>query len=315
MEERIEKNRNLHIQKMTHEKTNWHIWWKQMRPHTLTASFTPVLIGTALALPFDNIHVPVFLAMLLASIIIQAATNLFNEYYDFKRGLDTEESVGIGGATVHYGVEPKVVLFLAIAFFAAAVPLGIYICMNSSWWVAVIGICCMAAGYFYTGGPYPIAYTPFGELAAGTFMGLVLILLSFFIQTGTVTTVSVLVSIPISILVAAILMANNIRDLRGDKAHGRHTLAILLGHRNAVRFLAGMFTVSYTWMLVLVCFGVVSPWLLLVFLSLPKAAKATKLFVGKKEAAEMMPAMKVTSQTHTIYGLLTVVGLLCAHWL
>src|SRR5690606_10040148 len=74
MEDRIK--RNGEIGKMTHPKTNWQLWWKQMRPHTLTASFTPVLIGTALALPFGDIHVPLFLAMLLAALIIQAATNL-----------------------------------------------------------------------------------------------------------------------------------------------------------------------------------------------------------------------------------------------
>lgn len=313
MEERLEKNRNLTIEKASRGKTSWQFWWKQMRPHTLTASFTPVLIGTVLALPFNNINVPVFLAMLLASIMIQAATNLFNEYYDFKRGLDTEKSVGIGGATVHYGIEPKIVLSLAIALFVAVIPLGIYICMNSSWWVAVIGICCMAAGYYYTGGPYPIAYTPFGELVAGLFMGTVLILLSFFIQTGTVTTASVLVSIPIFILCGGILMANNIRDLQGDKEHGRRTLAILLGHRKAVYFLAAMFIVAYVWMLVLVIFAILSPWVLLVFLSIPKAIQAIKFFVGKKEAVEMMPAMKTTSQTHTVYGLLLIVGLLCAH--
>lgn len=307
MEERIEENRSISLGKVTPA-----VWWKQTRPHTLTASFTPVVIGTTLALHTNTIHVPVFLVMLLASIMIQAATNLFNEYYDYKRGLDTEKSVGIGGATVHYGIKPKVVLSLAVALFIATVPLGIYICLNSSWWVAVIGICCMAVGYFYTGGPYPIAYTPFGELAAGTFMGMGLILISFFIQTGTVTAVSVLISIPISILVGSILMANNIRDLRGDKEHGRRTLAILLGHKNAVRFLAGMFFISYAWVLGLIASGVISPWSLLVFLSLPKAIKAVKLFVGKTEAIQMVPAMKATAQTNTIFGILLVVGLIFA---
>lgn len=311
MEERIEKNRE--IGKMTHHKTNWRFWWRQLRPHTLTASFTPVIIGTALALPYGRIHIPLLVTMLLASLIIQGATNLFNEYYDFKRGLDTEKSVGIGGATVHYGVEPKVVLSSAITLFIAAVPLGVYISMNSSWWIALIGVCCMAVGYYYTGGPYPIAYTPFGELAAGTLMGGVLILISFFIQTGTVTIVSVLVSIPTVILVGSIMMANNIRDLQGDKEHGRRTLAILLGHHNAVRFLSGMFIFSYLWMIALTVFGIVSPWLLLVLASIPKASKATKLFKGKTTPLQMMPAMKATAQTNTMYGALVAVGLVCAY--
>lgn len=313
MEEHMEQNQERSYR--TRSKTHWSIWWKLLRPHTLTASFTPVIIGTALALSDGDIHFPVFLAMLLASIIIQAATNMFNEYYDYKRGLDTAESVGIGGATVHYGVDAKIVLSLAILFFVAAVPLGIYICLNSSWWVAVVGVCCMAAGYFYTGGPYPVAYTPFGELAAGIFMGLVLILISFYIHTGTVTPVSVLVSIPISILVGGILMANNIRDLQGDKQHGRRTLAILLGHQNAVRVLAGMFIVSYGWMLGLAILNYVSPWLLLIMISIPKAVQATKLFAGKTKAIQMMPAMKATAQTHTFYGTLLTLGIFLSYWL
>lgn len=313
MEDRI--NRNGEIGKMTHPKTSWQLWWKQMRPHTLTASFTPVLIGTALALPFGDIHVPLFLAMLLAALIIQAATNLFNEYYDYKRGLDTEESVGIGGATVHYGIHPKVILSLAIAFFAAAVPLGVYICLNSSWWVAVIGTCCMAVGYLYTGGPYPIAYTPLGELTSGTLMGIGLILIAFYIQTGTVTTVSVLISVPIAILIGCIMLSNNIRDREGDQAHGRRTLAILLGHDRAVTLLAGMFTVSYLWVVGLVVTGTVSPWLLLVLLSAPKAVKASKLFVGKTSPLQMMPAMKETAQTNTLFGMLMAAGLICAYFL
>lgn len=311
MEERIGKNREL---SRTGDHTSWQMWWKQMRPHTLTASFTPVFIGTALALPYGDIHIPLLIVMLLAAVIIQAATNLFNEYYDYKRGLDTEKSVGIGGATVHYGVDPKVVLFLAIAFFAAAVPLGVYISMNSSWWVAVIGVCCMAAGYYYTGGPYPIAYTPFGELVAGTFMGIILILIAFYIQASTVTMTSLLVSVPIAILIGGILMANNIRDLRGDREHGRRTLAILLGHQKAVRFLAGMFIASYVWMIGLVALQLVSPWLLLVLVSIPKAIRATKLFKGKTSAIQMMPAMKATAQTHTLYGLLLTIGLICAYF-
>lgn len=301
-------------EKATREKIGGHVWWKLLRPHTLTASFTPVTIGTALALPSGDIHVPVFLAMLLASIIIQAGTNMFNEYYDYKRGLDTPDSVGIGGATVHYGVHPKIVLTLAVTFFLSAVPLGVYICLHSSWWVAVVGSICMAVGFFYTGGPYPIAYTPFGELVAGVFMGLILIELSFFVQTGSITFEGILVSIPVSILIGAILMANNIRDRQGDQKHGRRTLAILLGHVNAVRFLAGMFAISYLWVLGLVILNYVSPWLLLVFASAPKAFQAIKRFEGKTAPIQMMPAMKATAQTNTGFGFLLAAGIVFAHW-
>jgi 1,4-dihydroxy-2-naphthoate polyprenyltransferase len=290
-------------------------WWQLTRPHTLTAAFVPVLLGTALAIQNHSIHIGLFVAMLMASLFIQAATNMFNEYFDFKRGLDNEHSVGIGGAIVRDGIKPKTVMNIAFSLYGLALILGIYICILTSWWLAAIGLVCMAAGYFYTGGPYPIAYTPFGELVAGFFMGGLIIVISFFIQTGTVDMTSILVSIPISILVGAILLANNIRDLDGDQEFGRKTLAILIGRNKAITLLATMFIFSYFWVFVLIFLQITSPWLAIVLLSTPKAITATKGFIGKHMPMEMMPAMKATAQTNTIFGFLLSIGLFLGYFL
>jgi 1,4-dihydroxy-2-naphthoate octaprenyltransferase len=294
---------------------DWRVWWRMLRVHTLTAGFIPVLVGTSLALSFGAVHFLLFLAMLVASLFIQTATNLFNEYYDFKRGLDTEESVGIGGTIVRDGVKPKTVFNLAIAFIAASLLLGVYICANSSWWLALIGLACMAMGYFYTGGPYPIAYTPLGELLSGLFMGLIIVLISFYIQTGTITTESVLISIPVTVLIGGIMLANNIRDLDGDKEKGRQTLAILLGRPKAIMLLSAMFIFSYVWITALIILGIASAWLLFVFLSVPKAIQATRLFRGKTLSIQMMPAMKATGQVNTLFGALLTLGLVLENWL
>ncbi|EDL64970.1 1,4-dihydroxy-2-naphthoate polyprenyltransferase [Bacillus sp. SG-1] len=291
----------------------WRIWWQLTRPHTLTAAFVPVLLGTALAVQYGEIDWLLFLAMLTASILIQAATNMFNEYYDYARGLDNENSIGIGGAIVRNGVKPSTVKGLAFGLYGISFLLGLYICANSSWWLAVIGLVCMAAGYFYTGGPVPIAYTPLGEIVAGFFMGIVIILISFFIQTGTVTSLSVLISIPIFILVGMILMANNIRDLDGDKENGRKTLAILIGRKNAINLLGAGFALSYIWVAALVIAGFFTPWLLITLISIPKAFKAYKGFIGKTMPIQMMPAMKATAQTNTIFGFLLSIGLFISY--
>lgn len=288
----------------------WKVWWKMTRPHTLTAAFVPVLLGTALALYETNIRFDLFITMLVASLLIQIATNLFNEYYDFIRGLDTEESVGIGGTIVRDGFKPQTVMVLALSLYGMSILIGVYICMNSSWWLALVGLIAMGIGYLYTGGPMPIAYTPFGELMAGFFMGMLIILISFFIQTGNVTTFSILMSVPIFILVGAILLANNIRDLDGDKEFGRKTVAIILGRKKAIFLLASMFTVSYLFVLTLIVIGIASPWLLIVVLSAPKAIKAIKGFIGKTMPIQMIPAMKATAQTNTFFGLLLSIGLL-----
>lgn len=296
-------------------RSKWDIWWQLTRPHTLTAGFVPVLIGTALALQTGNVQIPLFIAMLIASLLIQSATNMFNEYYDFKRGLDNENSVGIGGAIVREGIHPKTVLNAALALYAIALLIGIYICAASSWWLAVVGLVCMSVGYLYTGGPLPISSTPFGELASGFFMGFLIILISFFIQTGTVSELAVLVSIPSGVLVGAINLSNNIRDLDGDKENGRKTLPILLGRKKAIYVLGGSFVISYLWVIGLVFTGTVSPWLLLVLLSVPKAKSATTGFIGKTQPIQMMPAMKATGQTNTIFGFLLSIGLFISYFI
>jgi 1,4-dihydroxy-2-naphthoate octaprenyltransferase len=297
----------------TPDKQNWKIWWELIRPHTLTAAFVPVLIGTLLALITDTVNFLLFAAMLVASLMIQTATNLFNEYYDFKRGLDTEESVGIGGAIVRNGMSPKFIMNLALILYGISLLLGIYICASSSWWLAVVGLICMAVGYLYTGGPLPISSTPFGELMSGLFMGYLIILISYFIQTGYVSSLALIIAVPSGILVGLLNMANNIRDHDGDKANGRRTLPILLGPEKAIRFLGIMFAFCYIWIIGIVIAGMVSPWLLLVLLSIPKAVKATTGFVGKTSPLEMMPAMKATGQTNTIFGLLLSLGLLISY--
>ena len=297
-------------EKIYHRKKDWRVWWKLTRPHTLTAGFTPVLVGTALAHQHvESLHWGLFIAMLAAALLIQIATNLFNEYYDFKRGLDTEESIGIGGGIVREGISPKAILTLAMSLYGISVLLGAYICANSSWWLVIVGLLSMSMGYLYTGGPFPIAYTPLGELTSGFFMGALIIIISFFIQVGEVTYDAWLITVPFFLTVGAIMLSNNIRDRVGDQRGGRRTIAILIGHDKAVILLACMFVISYIWAFVLIGLGITSPWTLLVLLSIPKAIKAVQGFKGKQAPLEMMPAMKATGQTNTFYGLLFALGM------
>lgn len=290
------------------------VWWQMTRPHTLTAAFVPVLLGTALALSHGKIHFGLFFAMLFASLLIQAATNMFNEYYDYKRGLDNEHSVGIGGTIVRDGIKPKTVMILALSLYGVALLIGVYICINSSWWLALVGLICMSVGYLYSGGPLPIAYTPFGEIFSGFFMGMLIILITFFIQTGTVTSTSILISVPILVLVGAINFSNNIRDLEGDKENGRKTLAILVGKKKAVNLLAYMFGFSFLWVLVLIFTDVAPIWTVIVLLSIPKANKAIKGFKEGILPIQMAPAMKATAQTNTIFGFLLAIGIFIGYF-
>ena len=298
---------------MTHllqADSGWRVWWQLTRPHTLTASFAPVFLGTMIALHYSPIDWVLFLAMLVASLLIQAATNMFNEYYDFARGLDNEKSVGIGGAIVRNGVKPKTVLALALLLYVIAAAIGIYICSQTTWWLLVVGGVAMMIGYLYTGGPYPIAYTPFGELFSGVVMGYLIVIIAFYIQTGLVTLEASLLAVPSTLLVAAIMMSNNIRDIVGDEESGRKTLAILVRRPAAVNILMSFFIIAYTWIVILVVAGILTPWALLVFLSVIKPIKVVQTFKRFTEPLKVMPAMKDTGKTNTFVAFLLGIGLL-----
>lgn len=291
---------------------NFDFWWRLLRPHTLTASLVPVLVGSMYAFSCTHqLHLGLFLAMLIASCSIQVATNLFNEYYDYVRGLDTKDSVGIGGTIVHDGASPRFVMGLALGFYVLAALLGIYICANSSWYLLLIGAFCMLIGYLYTGGPWPISSSPFGEIFAGGFLGTGVICISFYIQTGHITWRTVAISLPVAILIGLILTGNNIRDRVGDTANGRHTLVILLGHKCSVQFLSTMFTFCYLWIAGLIFFGGHSVWLLASYFSIPQAREAVEKFRPEgQEPKQMMPAMILVSKTNTTFGLGLALGLL-----
>ncbi|MGP7816184.1 1,4-dihydroxy-2-naphthoate polyprenyltransferase [Niallia sp. 01092] len=284
------------------------VLWQLTRPHTLTASFIPVLIGTVLAMQYEPINISIFLAMLFACLFIQIATNLFNEYYDFIRGLDTVDSVGIGGAIVRHGMKPRTVLQYALMLYGVSLLLGIYICISSSWWIALVGLFGMAIGYLYTGGPLPIAYTPFGELFSGVCMGSIFVLVSFYIQTNMINIQSMLISVPIAFLVGSINLANNIRDIDEDILGGRKTIAILIGYDKAVTLLAVLFALSYIWIIALILFGLFSPWVLIVLCSIKKPIQAIIGFKGDRSQTPV--AMKSTALTNTLFGFFLSIGLI-----
>lgn len=291
------------------------VWWRLMRPHTLTASFIPVFAGTAMALFENGFRADLFVAMLLASLLIQAATNMVNEYFDYVRGLDNEKTVGIGGTIVRDGVAPKLVRNLAYGFYGLSVLLGLYICAESSWWVALAGTLSILVSYLYSAGPLPISSTPFGELFSGLFMGPVIILITFYIQTGYLSVAAVNVSLSLGLLIGAINLSNNIRDKDGDKAHGRKTLAVLLGRQRAIKLLAATFIAAFIWISLLSVTGLVTPWTLLVLFSIPKAVQAVRGFIGKSTPFEMMPAMKSTAQLNTFFGMLLSIGFMIGFFL
>ena len=289
-------------------------YWKLTRPHTLPASLIPAIMGVAFAIYVEGVFHP-FLALIMVAcaMLIQIATNFFNEYFDFKNGLDNAESVGIGGAIVREGIAPRTILLAAFALYAVSAVLGLILAANSSWWLVVIGAVCLLIGYCYTGGPWPISRTPYGELFAGFLFGAGFSLIAYFTQTGHVTLLAFAASLPLVVLIGLLLTANSLRDREPDAAGGRRTLAILLGHERTVLFMIAGFSFCYVWLFVLLSYGCGWPFLL-PLLSAPWALNCINSFRYSKghSPKKMMRGMMYCSKTLKYFGILYIAGILLA---
>ncbi len=294
-------------------KQRFQVWWRLFRPFTLTASIVPVLIGTGLALRHGRFHTGLFIAMVVASMLIQSGTNMFNEYFDYKRGLDTKDMVGIAGTIVRDGIKPKTVLTLAWLSVVISVGLGIYICISTTWWLAVIGTACLAVGYFYSGGPKPLAYTPFGELTAAIAMGPTIVLIAYYLQTNTVTWRATAVSIPIGLLIGAILLGNNIRDMEQDAQGGRKTIAILLGRERGRILFGSVFAATYGMTILLIIIGDLTPFALAVLVTVPSAFYVTRLYYRFTEPMKLHAAVKGTAVLLFRFGVLMFAAMVVAN--
>lgn len=273
------------------------------RPHSYPASIAPVLFGATYALGYESkFSILKFILFLLACLLIQAATNLFNEYYDYKHGLDKVDSEGISGSIVKGNLSPKEVMVGALVLYALAFVFGLILTFMTSVYVLLVGLVCMLAGYFYTGGKYPIAYSPFGEVVSGFFMGTIIIALSFYFQTGYVNADIIAVSLPLFIMIGAILLANNIRDLDNDKESGRRTYAILVGRNNAIKTMAISFIVVYLLNVLFIVTKYASWWNLLVFVTIPLAIKIIKGFSANNNKKTMAPYMVLTAKLTIFVG-------------
>lgn len=289
----------------------WRVWWALARPFSLTASVVPVLVGTAVAVAIvGGLPAPdLFLAMLVASVLIQVATNMFNEYYDFQHGLDTPQTVGIAGAIVRGLVPPSHVLRGAIACFALALALGLYIVSRTSYEVLVLGLLSALAGYLYTGGPRPIAYTPFGELEVFVFMGPVIVGLASFIQLGRWTSSALLASLPIACLVAAILLANNLRDVVADARAGRRTIPVVLGRSAGLGIYAALFGGAFGSTIAGIGVGSLPLSALLSLLTAPMPLRLVRLYRSTEDPQRLNAGVRGSAALHARFGLLFAAGI------
>lgn len=286
-------------------------WFRLARPFSLTAAAVPVFFGTALAFKDGFFSWGPFLAMLAGSLLIQAATNMFNEFYDEQRGLDSATTVGIAGSIVRGRVHARSVLLGALLCYTLALVCGIYLILVGGWPILVLGCLSALGGYLYSAGPRPIAYTAASEAAVFLFMGVLIVVIAYAAQNpGVFPPYVPLAALPIGGPVAAILLANNIRDMTSDRRGGRRTLPIVLGREFAVLIYRALLLEAYVAVAALMVFGVVPPECALVLLSATMAIRLSRDIAGITTPQRLDPIVKRTAGLHLVFGLLYTAGIL-----
>lgn len=284
-------------------------WYRASRPRTLTATYVPLGLAAVIALDLRVFDWPRFLLSLVAALFLQIAANLINEYADYRRGADTHKQAGQGMVIKDEVLSPRHVLIGAIITVLAGVVIGLFLMVNSGpllLWIGLGGVLVVVA---YTAGPLPLAYIGMGELSVFVFMGPLMVLGAYYVMSaGQVSDVPLWAGVPIGFMVAAILHANNVRDIDADRAVNKRTLAVLFGLRFA-RF-EYIFLVGGTYVMValMVVFGVM-PWTtLLVLLTLPEAYRLTRIITTSRDTALLHQAQGRTARLHGQVGFWLVNG-------
>jgi len=206
------------------------LWLLAIRPKTLTIALIPVVVGSALAWgEAARLHWGAALAAALAALLIQAATNLHNDAADFLRGGDTPARPGPQRVTAQGWATPGTVLRAAAVSFAGAAVCGLYVVWLGGWPLLAVGMLSILAGWSYTGGPRPIAYTPFGELFVLLFFGLAAVMGSYWLHAQTLSWTSLWAALAVGAPASAVLLVNNYRDTDNDRRVGRRTLPVIAG--------------------------------------------------------------------------------------
>lgn len=287
-------------------------WYMATRPFSFTASIVPVLIGTLLAAYEGEFDFFMLVLVIVASVLVHAGSNLVNDYYDHVKGADAPHQLGRGGMIQRGLISPRAILVFGLVLFGIATLIGFYIVYLVGWPVLLFALPSLAAAYFYTGGPKPLGYVALGEATVFIFMGPVIVAGSYYVQTGAVSWTAVLISLPIGLLVTAILQANNIRDIEDDAAANKRTLATFIGHRWAVREYVVLLLGSYLVLGVITIGGAVPLGTLLVFLTLPKAIELVRVVRTRTSTSALNLLLRKTAGLHLQFGGLLVGVLLVA---
>jgi 1,4-dihydroxy-2-naphthoate polyprenyltransferase len=277
-------------------------WLAGARPRTLPAACSPVIAGTGLAVFERGFWWVAAVLALVVSLALQVGVNYANDYSDGIRGTDTERVgplrlVGSGLAS------PPLVKRAAFVSFGIAGLAGLaLVILTQQWWLLVVGVACVLAAWYYTGGKRPYGYAGLGEVFVFIFFGLVAVCGTTYVQVGRISLATLLTGVWVGALASAILVTNNLRDIRGDAQVGKRTLATRLGDAGT-RVLYVILT-ALSALLIIVAALVTSWWALLGLAGLLVIIPAVRVVLSGGTGPALIGVLKATG----LAELVTAVG-------
>lgn len=286
------------------------IWWRAVRPKSFTATTTPLAIGVGCAALDGRFAWDWAVLTLLAAVLLQAGTNLLNDYFDHQHGVDTSASLSPSGVIQQGLLQPRAVLIGGLLCFGLATLLGIALALHGGPVIWALGVGGVLIGLLYTAGPTPLAYIGLGEVAVFLAMGVGMVLGAYVVQTQTFRWTAVLAGAPIGLLVAAILHANNLRDIETDRVQGKRTLAARFGRTFARReyalLLGGGYVLALALLLIDLRLGLAA---LPTLFTIPRAIALVREAFTTTDTARLNGVLRGTAALHGRFGLLWAAGL------
>lgn len=286
----------------------WYIWWLALRPKTLPAAVSGVIVSASLAWYDGQFRCKPALAAIVMALLLQIGSNFANDVFDFERGLDTNERKGPMRVTQAGLLTPWQVKMGMAVVFAGAFLLWVYLAWVSSWWFLLLGVLAVIAAITYTGGPFPFGNYGLGDLMAFLFFGPVAVGGAYYVQARFVSPGAWAMSVAIGLLIAAILVVNNLRDIETDAIAGRRTLAVRWGKEGARREYLLCLLSAYLLVPISILFGWLPAASLLSWGSLAVAWPVWQL-VNHQEGTILNKALAGTGMIVLTYSVLLSLGL------
>jgi 1,4-dihydroxy-2-naphthoate polyprenyltransferase len=287
----------------------WTIWIKTSRPMTLTATVSPLLIGTAIAAYAGTFHLVTFLVTFCSCLFLQIGTNYFNEYFDYRYGLDHAGSLGAATVIFRNEMTGKQVLGGGIVSFGMAMLLGIVLVLLIGPVIVLFGLAGMLIAYFYSAKPFKLASRGLGDILVYIAMGFLMTWGSYYVQIQHWSWSAFAASVPVGLLATAILNMNNVRDYQDDLAVNKKTLPVRCGLKFGQFYHATLVIGSYVAVTIFALVGLLPLVTLAAWLTFPFAFINVRAVLTASERRAFVVGIKQTSLLHLLFGVCLALAL------